>query len=347
MPGLQGIGVLRSIHAADCIAVGAFKSAATRMKPMLALDAAKLRKPDEDPAGIPAALRFPLVGQEKLDGIRVVVKDGVALTRTLKPLPNAEIQGVLGRGDFEGLDGEIIVGDPTDEDCYRNTASFAMSESKAGANWSFNVFDKWDQDGSFWVRYGEAEKIVLRQGYTGLPIFMVPSRTIETAEGLVQFELDLLAVGHEGVILRDESQPYKFGRGGKRDQSLVKLKRYIDFEAEVIGVYEEMHNANEAKTNALGRTERSTAQAGKVGKGTLGGLYLRALNGPCKGIEFKCGTGFDAAMRADLWAVWHDSNLRTFKGDVAKIKSFPIGVKEKPRHPVFLGWRDMELDGAL
>ena len=34
-----------------------------------------------------------------------------------------------------------------------------------------------------------------------------------------------------------------------------------------------------------------------------------------------------------------------FTGRVAKVKSFPIGVKDKPRHPVFLGWRDMEVDG--
>ncbi len=315
------------------------------LKPMLALDAAKLRKDDEDPAGIPAALRFPLAAQEKLDGIRVMVQDGQAVTRTLKPVPNREIREALSRPEFEGLDGEVIVGEPTDEDCYRKTESFVMSSSKTGEPWTFMVFDKLDQPGPFWVRYGEAEKIAQSADWDGTPIFTVNTRNILTPADLVQFEVDLLACGYEGVILRDPAQPYKHGRGGKRDQTLVKLKRYIDFEAEVIGVYEEMHNGNEAVTNALGRTERSSKAEGKVGKGTLGGFYLRALNGPCEGVEFKCGTGFDAAMRADFWVAHHDARGgMPMIGRVAKVKSFPVGVKDKPRHPVFLGWRVMALD---
>lgn len=311
------------------------------LKPMLALDAAKLRKSDEDPAGIPAALRFPAVAQEKLDGIRVTIHDGRALTRTLKDVPNREIQDTLGRLEFEGLDGEIIVGEPTDEDCYRKTASFVMAEDKVGEPWTFMVFDKLDHPGSFWARYREAQGTVHAATWDGTPMDMVNTRNVHTRDELVQFEIDLLACGYEGVIIRDPSQPYKNGRAGKRDQTLVKLKRYIDFEAEVIGVYEEMHNGNEATTNALGRTERSSHQAGKTGKGTLGGLYLRALNGPCEGVEFKCGTGFDAAMRAVMWA---GEGIHLI-GQTAKIKSFPVGVKDKPRHPVFLGFRDMELDG--
>jgi DNA ligase-1 len=139
------------------------------------------------------------------------------------------------------------------------------------------------------------------------------------------------------VILRDPAGLYKFGRSGKTGP-LLKLKRFIDFEAEVIGVYEEMHNANVATKNELGRTSRSSAKAGKIGKGTLGGLILRAINGPAAGVEFRCGTGFDAAARAELWA-------NPPIGKVAKVKSFPIGVKDKPRHPVWLGFRDMEVDG--
>lgn len=60
------------------------------MKPMLAG-----KFPGDD------KLRFPLFVQPKLDGIRCVISGQIALTRTLKPVPNAEIQAALGRADFE------------------------------------------------------------------------------------------------------------------------------------------------------------------------------------------------------------------------------------------------------
>lgn len=295
------------------------------MKPMLAKEA-NLEK-----------ISFPLIVQPKLDGIRACVVDGKLLSRTLKPIPNAEIRETLERPEFEGLDGELIVGKATAADCYRRTSSFVMSESKTGEPWAFDVFDKWNEPGPFTVRYAAAEAVCERQGWTSTPVFIVKGRAVETMEALEEAESDYLAYGLEGAILRDPAGSYKFGRSGATGP-LLKLKRYIDFEAEVIGVYEEMHNGNEAVTNALGRTERSTAKAGKIGKGTLGGLVLRAINGPAEGVEFRCGTGFDAADRSALWS---ESPV----GRIAKVKSFPIGVKDKPRHPVWLGWRDMKIDG--
>ena len=317
---------------------------ADNFKPMLAKDG------DLD------KIKWPQVGQIKLDGIRASVVNGRLVSRTLKLIPNQEIQAALGCPEFEGLDGELIVGDPAAEDCYRRTTSFVMSESKTGEPWTYRVFDLWDSPDEFTRRYAALEDAV--EGWmssnTSGRIKLVPSVVLPNVAALEAFEAEALAAGHEGVILRDPNARYKFGRSGKTGP-LLKVKRFIDFEAEVIGVYEEMHNANEAKTNALGRTERSSHAAGKVGKGTLGGLVLRAINGPSEGIEFRCGTGFDAAQRLALWseAFGVDTSLAGFpatgmiglNGRIAKIKSFPIGVKDKPRHPVFLGWRDMEVDG--
>ena len=50
-----------------------------------------------------------------------------------------------------------------------------------------------------------------------------------------------------------------------REGYLLKVKRFVDGEALVIGVTEPMHNANEAKTNELGRTARSHKKAGHGG----------------------------------------------------------------------------------
>ena len=290
-------------------------------KPMLAKDADL------------AKVKFPLLVQDKLDGIRAAVVDGKLLSRTLKEIPNREIFNALSRPEFEGLDGELIVGSPTSAACYRSTASYVMAPNKTGEPWCFYVFDKWNEDAGFEQRHAKASAIVRDAFRLDGDLEMVPYRLAASESDLEAIEVERIEAGHEGVIARIPGSAYKFGRSGKTGP-LLKIKRHIDFEAEVIGVYEELHNANEAKRNALGRTERSSAKAGKVGKGTLGGLVLRAINGPCEGVEFRCGTGFNANQRDMLWR-----GREGIVGLTAKIKAFPIGVKEKPRHPVWQGWR--------
>jgi DNA ligase-1 len=282
---------------------------------------------------------FPLAVQDKLDGIRASVVDGRLVSRTLKLIPNAEIQEALGRPEFEGLDGELIVGEPTAPDCYRTTVSFVMAADKTGAPWSYHVFDKWDEDGGFTLRHARAHAVA-----GNLPFArMVTFRIAGSHDELEAIEAERIEEGHEGVIARVPDAPYKFGRSGKTGP-LLKIKRFSDSEAKIVGVYEELHNANEAKRNALGRTERSSHKAGKVGKARLGGLILVGLPNDneqaakYEGVEFRCGTGFDAADRLELWTL-------DLTGRVARIKFFPIGAKDKPRHPVFLGWRNTEVDG--
>jgi DNA ligase-1 len=306
-------------------------------KPMLA----KAPKLDADNNPI---VNYPLLAQPKLDGIRAAVVNGKLRTRTLKPVPNAEIRAYLERPEFEGFDGELIVGPPTADDAYRRTTSFVMAESKTGEPWGFYAFDLWNHPGAYIDRLTELRTRVIDFGPER--VMALPAATVDDAAELAEVEARWLAEGHEGVILRDPDGRYKFGRSGAKGP-LLKLKRFVDFEAVIVSVYEEMHNANVAMTNALGRTERSTAKAGKRGKGTLGGFYLRAINGPAEGVEFKCGTGFDAEERSRFWEdeKWGTDEAHKHHrlvGALVKVKSFPIGVKDKPRHPVFLGFRAPE-----
>lgn len=277
-------------------------------------------------------LSYPLVVQPKLDGIRAMVVNGKLLTRTLKPVPNAEIAAALSHPRFDGLDGELIVGEPTADDAYRRTTSFVMAQGKTDEPWQFHAFDLWNHDGTFMERHAALTVLLNRHTWTNLPVTDVLWKLAHDQDALDAWEARFVQAGYEGVILRRPTARYKFGRATANGGELLKLKRFIDFEAEVVGVYEEQHNANPATRNELGRTQRSSHKAGKIGKGTLGGLVLVALNGPCEGVEFRCGSGFTADERR----VWAESDLT---GRVAKVKSFPVGVKDKPRHPVFLGWR--------
>ena len=101
---------------------------------------------------------------------------------------------------------------------------------------------------------------------------------------------------------------------------------------DIIGFDEEMFNGNEAQTNELGRTKRSSAKAGLLGKETLGAFRVRDV---VSGVEFSVGTGLTAAERQRYW-----DGRGHLIGSLVKYKFFPVGVKVAPRHPVFLGFRD-------
>jgi len=132
-------------------------------------------------------------------------------------------------------------------------------------------------------------------------------------------------------MLRSIHGLYKHGRATEKSQDLLKVKRFVDDEATVIGYEEEMYNGNEATTNELGRTERSQHKENLVGKGSLGALVCLTNDN----ISFKIGTGFDADTRKSLW--YDKENL---VGKIVKFKYFPVGQVIAPRLPVFLGWRD-------
>lgn len=278
-------------------------------KPMLAATA------DEN------KLRFPLLASPKLDGVRAIVKDGVVLSRSLKPIPNKHVQSLFSKR-YNNCDGELIVGDPRSVTCYRDTVSGVMSEDG-------------EPDVTFW-QFDHIEHLEL--SYEARWMYLKSSRhapvlgqvLITGAETLAIYERDCLSNGYEGVMLRDPNAPYKCNRSTVKEGYLLKLKRFVDAEAEVIGFEERMHNGNEATVSELGRTKRSSHKSGKTGRGDLGALLVRFGD-----VEFSIGAGFTDSDRASIWKARND-----FLGRLAKFKYFPVGVKDAPRHPVFLGWRD-------
>lgn len=263
----------------------------------------------------------------KLDGIRAIVIDGVVMSRSLKPIPNKHVQLLFGRDSLEGYDGELIFGEPTAPDVYRQTNSAVMS-IEGVPNITFHVFDHIQEPLiDYHKRYSKLSNCHPQ------PITVVKQALIRYPEDLDQLEADCLAEGYEGVMLRKFQGPdsyYKFGRSTAKAGTLLKLKRFETNEAEVIGFDEEMRNDNEAVVDALGHTKRSSHQANKVGKGRLGALVCRTP----AGVEFRIGTGFDAAQREEIWA-----NRDKYLGQLANYKSLAIGVKDAPRHPVFRDFR--------
>jgi DNA ligase-1 len=188
----------------------------------------------------------------------------------------------------------------------------------------FYVFDRFDVGGGFKDRYAQLPHDTGR-------IKRVPHHVITTKQQLLDIEEKYLTAGFEGVMLRHPDGPYKQNRSTLREGYLLKLKRFVDDDFEVVGFQERFHNANPATKNALGHTERSMHQSGMVGRGDLGALVLRMEDGK----TFTCGTGFSDDDRTEIW-----NNQDKYAGRTAKVKHFAYGTKDVVRFPVFLGWRD-------
>jgi DNA ligase-1 len=275
-------------------------------------------------------LPYPVFASAKLDGIRCIIKDSTALSNSLKPIRNAEVQSVLGNPALNGLDGELIVGEPNASDCMRVTNSGIMSLSKQ-VDWKFYVFDVWNRPGGKYVD-------VLDHLYSidHPNIEVLDQRRINSTKSLESLEARVLDEGYEGLIVRRPDGLYKFGRSTFRESYLVKIKRFRQAEGIIIGFEPWRKNLNDPELDALGYTHRSASKDGKVELPMLGSFLVE---GPSPYYEhqvrFNVGTGFTINER-----IWFWENRFAMLNKPCTYKYFPTGSKEKPRHPVWVSLRD-------
>lgn len=282
----------------------------------------------------PTKLKLPVYVQPKLDGFRCLANSGTALSRTLKPLPNLYIQRFFAKyHELHGFDGEIMVGHPTAAGTFRNTASGVMTEGGNPA-FQYHVFDVWNNPHF---------KFVDRKAYihgiledyedtfvTGV-VKIVETTLVNSLKSLEELEAHYVELGYEGVILRSPDGLYKAGRSTTNEGWLIKLKRFEDAEATIIGFVELESNQNVATKDALGLTKRSSHKANMMPMDTLGKLQVRNKAGQ----EFGIGSGFDMATRNEIWA-----NQEKWLGKTITYK-YPLadGGYDVPRHAVYKGLR--------
>lgn len=288
------------------------------MRPMLAYTPKNL---DE--------LKFPLLASPKLDGVRALNINGVLVSRKLKEIPNRFVQTYLSSIFMNGYDGELVAGQSTGQGVFHRTTSAIMSEGGTPqvTFWVFDRFDKASDPYLERLRHLPPEQDLDPDDL--IRIRPLKHVIIRNRNHLDRYEAICLEKGYEGVMVRDPNGLYKFGRSGKTDKWLCKIKRFEDAEALCIGIVEQMRNDNPQQTNELGLNKRSSHKANKVPKGTCGTLVCRLPSG----VEFEIGTGMDEHQRAVFWR-------NPPVGKMVKFKFQPTGVKDKPRFPVFLGIRE-------
>ena len=272
-------------------------------------------------------IKFPVLATPKIDGIRCLVIDGKAVSRSFKPIPNHHIRNFIEKHCPTGFDGEILCGDG-----FSDVQSMVMGREGEPV-FTYLVFD--------YVKESLIKPYIARLNDFAtvgqLPDeikFLIP----EVANNLDELKDIMekhLAQGHEGTMIRDPGSPYKCGRASLKEGFLTAIKYFEDGEAEVIGFEELMSNQNEKTLDAFGNSERSSKKENMVPMNTLGALLVRKDDG----TEFKIGTGqgLTAAKRKEIW-----DNKETYLGQLAHYRSQPHGVKDKPRIPVWHGFRNRE-----
>ena len=271
-------------------------------------------------------ITYPVLASGKRDGIRALrPKDMTVVTKSFKPIPNRHIASQLDKYLPTGFDGEVM----TKGDRFNDVSSKIMSRD-GEPDFEFWVFDYFQED---ILDMGFMDRLGILSCFKshGLPswIKFVPQTTIYNAQELKAFESKCLEEGHEGVMIRSLDGPYKCGRSTIREGYMLKIKKFHDAEGIVVGFKEQMHNANKATKDALGRTKRSSHKANMIGKNVLGALVIEF-----NGYTTKVGSGFTDAERAYYWEV-----RNSLIGEQITFKYQKSGGKDKPRFASFKCFR--------
>lgn len=134
---------------------------------------------------------------------------------------------------------------------------------------------------------------------------IIPQTEVKSWEEVDKLAESVWAMGGEGLILRDPNARYE---PGKRNASIIKVKKGVSYDLEVIGFQE-----------GTGRL-----------KGTLGALLCRFRDGKTVVV----GTGFTDTERRKWW-----DNQETMKGFIVQVDAMTESTKGVLREPRFKGVR--------
>lgn len=273
---------------------------------------------------------YPMLVSAKLDGIRCIMANGTALSRSFKEIPNNYIRKYLTMNAQQGLDGELITYTDGVADEYNVVQSKVMSE-EGQPEFNYAVFDYVSDD--LKEAYEDRLKKLNDLELDGL-VNPLKHYSVNNLEELLKFETDYVESGYEGIIIRCPKGRYKEGRSTLNESFLLKYKRFTDSEAIILEVREADKNIGKKEVNELGLTKRSHKKADKVKANTMGEFWVKDIH---DGREFGIGTGIGLTkeLRKEIW-----NNKDKYIGKIIKYKHQVSGAKNNPRIPSFQGFRD-------
>ena len=307
-------------------------------------------------------IEYPVLISRKLDGCRVIFKDGEMLTRSLKKVPNKQLQkkfqplkdfsvsrGTLldGEAYLHGIPFQFIVSCFMTEDYDDKKAiksweklqkehNFYIDRQTVLDNIAFNCFDALEGDINKSAGYRYSIRLAKVNEYAKECKLIVPvvHVLVNSAEELQQAFNKSLDDGFEGSMIRNPNGRYKFSRCSLRENILMKFKPFCTIELPVINVVQstEVEPDAEKTINELGYSKTSRKKDDRI-------LIERAsaVEVLYKGQKLKVTLAFSLLEKAEIW-----KNKEQYIGKFIEFKFMEVGMKEGglPRHPTSIRWRN-------
>lgn len=266
---------------------------------------------------------FPGIYSPKLDGFRCYTANG-AKTRSGKNHPNPWVRELVSTLP-NGIDGELTVGNN-----FRDAQS-ALSKEYGNPEFVFNVFDYVKDN----LNKPFCERLYDLNCLQNLPqwVKIVPQYTVENMQQLESFEEWCIANSFEGFMGRKANGIYKCGRSTLKQGLMLKGKRFTDAEAKILDFIEQNTNLNEAFTNELGYTARSSHQENKVPNGLLGVMIVEDLK-TGQVFELGAGKGWNTDFRKEVM-----QNKEKYRNAIIVYKFLDHGNYDLPRNASMKGFR--------
>jgi len=265
----------------------------------------------------------------KLDGVRCIITNKGIFNRSMKPIPNIQIQKEYEFVSLMLRDNEIMEGELYKHGLpCREIAGICNSKTKDTQGVTFHLFLFHNGKKIIPFRLETKHLFSRLEGVLNIPVK-------NKQELKTQYQL-YLNQGYEGAVIRVFRKDflYKQGRLTSRDQIMWKLKPSREDDLQVIGVTERMKNTNPSKKNELGHSFKRNTINQKEPTGIASSFIVELPNGMTSKVTI---TG-DEASRREIW-----DNQSNYIGGYVVVKSMDYGVKDKLRHPRMIGFK-MEIE---
>lgn len=302
---------------------------------------------------------YPQLCSYKLDGIRCIVHPEHGLmTRSLKPIVNKQLQDKfqplvdIAQKNHIILDGEIYSHIRSFQEITRAVMTQDLYDAKTLAkiekegysnpaeysrilveNMQFWCFDcvYYNDDGPDTPFHNRLTLIKSVSDLISTDVFVPCKQVIvKSAEDTQKiYELGL-KYNYEGVIIKNPSGRYKFGRTTLKENLGYKFKPYIEKSAIIKGVVQatEVRDGVESTINELGYSVTSKKKDDRVLIDKASAFLV-----DWEGRDLKVTI---AATDAEKEQIWADRDM--FIGCELLFKAMDVGAKDLPRHPVSVRW---------